>query len=228
MAALRDNDVPINDDSRRFALQLMKSVPKVVDNRAAEKAAKLKQQEKERQRKQVEMLQKNNEYTLLNDDADDIQVDSKPSDNLKKLESKELKREKKEKKRNLRKTKWNDDDDDDDKKDEPSSKKPKATSHIEDEEEALEEWELEELARLRDLAERDEFVNRLKVRDEKKTKKLVAEKDEVLIKDDETGEHRTMTEEERNFIFEESRIVSRQAYLEKRENKKIGRVGSLR
>lgn len=53
MAALRDNDVPINDESRRFALQLMKSVPKAADNRAAEKAAKQKQEERERQRKQV-------------------------------------------------------------------------------------------------------------------------------------------------------------------------------
>lgn len=35
---------------------------------------------------------------------------------------------------------------------------------------------MEELERIRDLAERDAFVNRLKVRDEKKTKKLVAEK----------------------------------------------------
>ena len=51
--------------------------------------------------------------------------------------------------------------------------------------------------------------------------------DDVMVKDEETGEHRTMTEEERNFIFEESRIVSRQAYLEKRENKKIGLAASV-
>lgn len=65
-------------------------------------------------------------------------------------------------------------------------------------------------------------AGRLKKRDESKTKKMMGEKDlEDLegILDGET--RRMMTEEERQLMFEESRIVSRQAYLEKREDKKV-------
>ena len=64
---------------------------------------------------------------------------------------------------------------------------------------------------------RDEFAARLRKRDDEKTKKLVGEKELT----DERGIALNISEEERQLIFEESRIVSRQAYLEKREDKKM-------
>jgi len=174
----------------------------------------MKAAEKERQRQQVEMLQKNEQYALV-DDAEDREAEAAAQAKaLAKLEKKEAKDAKKaaKKERHLRKkSKWSEDEED-----EPQPKKAK----VENEEE-LEEWELEEIQRITDLKERDEFAARLKKRDEQKTKKLHGEKDAKEVEDEDTGLSRTMTEEERKLVFEESRIVSRQAYLEKRETKKI-------
>jgi pre-mRNA-splicing factor ATP-dependent RNA helicase DHX16 len=157
LSSLRDNGVAITDDSRRFAVQLMKKVPRAqVDNKAAEQAAALKQQEKDRQQKQIELLKKNREYTLLENDEADLAaaaaaVETKRLHKLERKEEKrEAKKEKKETKRNLRKKgKWSEDEaEGEDAGGEPAPKKAKLED--DDADDALEEWELEELERVRD------------------------------------------------------------------------------
>ena len=157
LSSLRDNGVPITDDSRRFAVNLMKKVPRAqVDNKAAEQAALLKKQEKERQQKQIELLKKNSEYTLVEADDADVAaakaaVEAKRLQKMERKEEKrEAKKEKKEMKRHLRKkSKWSEDEAEDGAGgEEPAAKKPKVEE--EDADDALEEWELEELERVRD------------------------------------------------------------------------------
>ena len=219
LSALRDNDIPIDDKSRAFAVNLMKKVPKAEDNRAAERAAKIKQQEKERQAQQVAILKQNTQYTLVEDDgAEELAA----RERIAKLERKEAKREEKEKKkekkelkRQLRKkSKWSESDEEGAGDTGAATKKQKVED---DDADDLDEWEMEELQRVKDKQERDEFAARLRKRDDEKTKKLVGEKELT----DERGIALNISEEERQLIFEESRIVSRQAYLEKREDKKM-------
>ena len=213
LAALRDNDIPIDDRSRAFAVKLMKKCPRADDTRAKEKAAKLKQQEKERQAQAVQILQQNEQYTLVDDDGAEERAAKERMAKLERKEAKKEKKEKKEQKRQLRKkSKWSSDEEEDT----TAAKKQKVED---DDADDLEEWELEELQRVRDLQERDEFAARLKKRDDAKTKKMIGEKDMGEL--DEHGIPVNASEEERKLIFEESRIVSRQAYLEKRENKKM-------
>jgi len=216
LSALRDNDIPIDDKSRAFAVNLMKKVPKAEDNRAAERAAKLKQQEKERQAQQVAILKQNTQYTLVEDDgAEELAA----RERIAKLERKEAKREEKEKKKELKrqlrkKSKWSESDEEGAGDTGAAAKKQKVED---DDADDLDEWEMEELQRVKDKQERDEFAARLRKRDDEKTKKLVGEKELT----DERGIALNISEEERQLIFEESRIVSRQAYLEKREDKKM-------
>ena len=92
LSALRDNDIPIDDKSRAFAVKLMKKVPRGEDTRAADKAAKLKQQEKERQAQAVSILKQNSAYTLVEDDGAEEQA---AKERIAKLERKEAKKEKK-------------------------------------------------------------------------------------------------------------------------------------
>jgi pre-mRNA-splicing factor ATP-dependent RNA helicase DHX16 len=214
LSALRDNDIPIDDKSRAFAVKLMKKVPRAEDARAVEKAAKLKQQEKERQAQAVNILKQNSAYTLLEDDGAEAAQEAAQKERVAKLERKEAKKDKKEKKRQLRKkSKWSSDEDD-----APGETAAKKQKVEDDDADDLDEWELEELQRIKDLQERDDFAARLRKRDDAKTKKLVGEKGE---EEDGNGIPVNISEEERKLIFEESRIVSRQAYLEKRENKKM-------
>eukprot|EP00286_Rhodomonas_abbreviata_P018224 CAMPEP_0181309798 /NCGR_PEP_ID=MMETSP1101-20121128/12219_1 /TAXON_ID=46948 /ORGANISM="Rhodomonas abbreviata, Strain Caron Lab Isolate" /LENGTH=459 /DNA_ID=CAMNT_0023416333 /DNA_START=227 /DNA_END=1604 /DNA_ORIENTATION=+ len=227
LASLQDNGVEVNDESRRFALQLMKKVPKPEDTRKLDKALAAKKQEKERQRQQVEMLRQNAEYTML-DDAEDKAEEAAKAKKLAKLEKKEAKREEKEAKKEEKKEKETAAaeeeqvvDDEDEQNEEPSSKKPKPNDDDDDDDEDhLEPWELEELQRMRDLEERDAFAERLKKRDEAKTKKLIGEKDTGLV-EDEDGTLREQTAEERQAVMEDTRILSRQMYLKKREDKKM-------
>ena len=63
----------------------------------------------------------------------------------------------------------------------------------------LDEWELEELQRIKDLQERDEFAARLRKRDDAKTKKLVGEKGE---EEDANGIPLNISEEEWGVFME--------------------------
>jgi hypothetical protein len=161
LVSLRENGIAMTDDSRRFAVQLMKKVPRAQsDNKGAEQAALLKKQEKERQQKQIDLLKKNSEYTMLEDDEADLAaaaaaVEAKRLQKLERKEEKrEAKKEKKESKRHLRKkSKWSEDEEDEGAHaggdaDQPAAKKAKLED--DDGDDALEDWELEELERVRD------------------------------------------------------------------------------
>eukprot|EP00292_Cryptomonas_paramecium_P014304 CAMPEP_0113661702 /NCGR_PEP_ID=MMETSP0038_2-20120614/127_1 /TAXON_ID=2898 /ORGANISM="Cryptomonas paramecium" /LENGTH=235 /DNA_ID=CAMNT_0000576435 /DNA_START=43 /DNA_END=746 /DNA_ORIENTATION=+ /assembly_acc=CAM_ASM_000170 len=187
LSSLRDNGITINDDSRKFAVQLMKKVPRPQeDNRAAEQAALLKKQEKERQQKQIDLLKKNSQYTLLDENDDDLlaakaAVEAKRLQKLEREEEKrDSKKEKKDAKKHLRKkSKWSDDEDD---KAAPDSEQPpnkRAKVEDDDADEVLEEWEIEELARVKDREERDAFAARLKKRDDARTRKLTVRNEKM-------------------------------------------------
>lgn len=88
----------------------------------------------------------------------------------------------------------------------------------EEEEEELDEEAKAERERLRDLKERDEFANRLKKKDEEKTKKLV--EDRSSTKDAKLLAHRRALADDakaRASALPDLRLRSRQEYLKKRE-----------
>jgi len=74
-------------------------VPRGEDTGAVARAAKQKQQEKDRQAQQVNMLKQNQEYTLLEDDGEEEKL---AKERMAKLEKKEAKKDKKEKKEQKR------------------------------------------------------------------------------------------------------------------------------
>ncbi|KAG2496372.1 hypothetical protein HYH03_005601 [Edaphochlamys debaryana] len=111
----------------------------------------------------------------------------------------------------------------------PQARRAKRKWEVQEEEDAREENEeerqerLKEEARLRDQEEKAEFEERLRARDETKTKKL-AESGPRLSKEDQRREEarkRYEAEEEREGLMPTLREVSRQEYLRKREDKKI-------
>lgn len=88
----------------------------------------------------------------------------------------------------------------------------------EEKEEELDEEAKAERERLRDLKERDEFANRLKKKDEEKTKKLV--EDRSSTKDAKLLAHRRALADDakaRASALPDLRLRSRQEYLKKRE-----------
>lgn len=88
---------------------------------------------------------------------------------------------------------------------------------------SAEEPDSEEESRLKDLQERDEFANRLKQRDEDRTRKVV----------DSTGGRKAIEEatkrlklehEDRDKIVPHLRLQSRRQYLEKRKDDKVAEL----
>lgn len=93
---------------------------------------------------------------------------------------------------------------------------------LEEEEEELDEETKAERERLRDLKERDEFSNRLKKKDEEKTKKLV--EDRSSTKDAKLLAHRRALADDvkaRDEALPDLRLRSRQEYLKKRELERL-------
>merc|ERR1719272_1621320 len=82
----------------------------------------------------------------------------------------------------------------------------------------------EEVTRARDLRERDEFSQRLKAKDDDKTKKLMEAK--MSKEDREEAERRKQAEGikdevEYSEMMTDMRVYSREEYLKKRESQKV-------
>jgi pre-mRNA-splicing factor ATP-dependent RNA helicase DHX16 len=78
-----------------------------------------------------------------------------------------------------------------------------------------------EAERSRDLAERDEFAERLRQRDLAKTRKLGDDALAVVGRREEEQKLLKANDDERGALLDELRKVSRQVYLEKREKQKL-------
>ncbi|KAH0602679.1 uncharacterized protein H6S33_008329 [Morchella sextelata] len=104
--------------------------------------------------------------------------------------------------------------------DQPPSKRARVDN--EDDAEALDDEELAELNRIRDIKERDEFAKRLKDKDDQKTKKLVEDrsstKDGKLL-----AQRRALADDAtaRSAALPDLRERSRQEYLKKRELERL-------
>lgn len=77
----------------------------------------------------------------------------------------------------------------------------------------------EEEARLKDLKERDEFANRLKKRDEGKTRNIVHATEKKAY--EEAAKRLKMENEDREKMIPMLRVQSRRKYLEKRKDDKL-------
>eukprot|EP01099_Mayorella_cantabrigiensis_P002926 TRINITY_DN2315_c1_g1_i1.p1 TRINITY_DN2315_c1_g1~~TRINITY_DN2315_c1_g1_i1.p1 ORF type:complete len:1050 (-),score=283.26 TRINITY_DN2315_c1_g1_i1:113-3175(-) len=140
------------------------------------------------------MLKKNETYSLILDDDDDDDDSSSQAN------------KKKEKKRkHFRKKSGKDDDDDDS---DSGTKKVKRT-HSSDED----SYE-------RDAREKKEFEDRLKEKDQKKTKKLTESKGSKKAQQ-EADKRKSYTEDEKDNLVPRLREISRRKYLEMREPKKL-------
>ncbi|KAH8144931.1 uncharacterized protein LAJ45_11052 [Morchella importuna] len=114
--------------------------------------------------------------------------------------------------------------DDDDAAHTPTDQPPSKRARVdnEDDAEALDDEELAELNRLRDIQERDEFAKRLKDKDDQKTKKLVEDrsstKDGKLL-----AQRRALADDAtaRSAALPDLRERSRQEYLKKRELERL-------
>lgn len=86
-----------------------------------------------------------------------------------------------------------------------------------------EEPDSEEESRLKDLRERDEFANRLKQRDEDRTRKVVEATGERKAIDEATKRLK-LEHEDRDKIVPHLRVQSRRQYLEKRKEDKVAEL----
>lgn len=80
----------------------------------------------------------------------------------------------------------------------------------------------EEERRLQDLKERDEFANRLKIKDEEKTRKIVQASDSRSY--EEATKRLKLESEGREKIVPDLRKISRRKYLEKRKEDKVAEL----
>lgn len=86
-----------------------------------------------------------------------------------------------------------------------------------------EELDSEEETRLRDIKERDEFAERLKKRDEGRTRKVLeASSSRKAI--EEAAKRLKLEHEDRDKILPQLRIQSRRKYLEKRKEDKVAEL----
>lgn len=86
-----------------------------------------------------------------------------------------------------------------------------------------EELDVEEECRLKDLKERDEFAERLKKRDEGRTRKVM-ESTSNRKAIEEAAKRLKLESEDREKILPQLRIQSRRQYLEKRKEDKVAEL----
>ncbi|OCT66226.1 pre-mRNA-splicing factor ATP-dependent RNA helicase DHX16 [Xenopus laevis] len=149
------------------------------------------------EREAMAMQEKNKSYTLL----EDSEEEEKPNS-----------RDEKRKKKHLRKRR-KEESSDSENENVQTTKVPSPQNTSEDEDER------EELARLKDLEERDAFAERVKKRDKEKTRNIVERSDKKAY--EEAQKRLKLAEEDRKQMIPELRKKSRREYLNKREKEKL-------
>ncbi|KAJ3191994.1 hypothetical protein HK101_007192 [Irineochytrium annulatum] len=191
-------DLPDTDQARQFVSELHARAPRSV-SRAKEQEKKRKAEDEEK----AGMLKKNAEFKLLLEEDEGIE-ESRKKDKGKSKEKREKKMRKRDEDGNGA---W----DGDEEGNRAVKRKRSARENPEDEEERL----------LRDKRERDEFVERLKKKDEDRTKQLVEDKsskgNEEAAKRKKIADDAAM----RQAALPSMREVSRQEYLKKREAQRL-------
>uniref|UniRef100_A0A7S0I880 RNA helicase n=1 Tax=Micromonas pusilla TaxID=38833 RepID=A0A7S0I880_MICPS len=211
---LASQGLPDDGTTRSFAAELMSRVPRAGGGPSAYKRD---------EREAADVAARNRSYAMLDDEEDD-HVPA-PAAKEKGGSSKDEKR----RERRLRKA--GGDDSDEDEEAIAARKRARETTGRgrrweegeggDEEDEEAREQRLREEEMERDLKEKEEFEERLRRRDDEKTRKLTERK--LTLEEQMELERRGLnkTEEERNAMIPELRNFSRQEYLKKREVQKL-------
>lgn len=200
---LQAQGLPPSSDTRRFAGDLLSRLPRagaagsVSAYKAAERAA-------------AETARKNQSYALLVDDDDDEEQPAaapEPADGKKKSH-----------RRSRRDSVAGDADDDTVVK---RASRKRAWEEDEEEDAAAAEARRQAEARERDRAEKEEFEQRLRERDEAKTRKLAERHVPKEVLEDLERRKKAEAAEDRAGVISDMRKFSRQEYLKKREEAKL-------
>ncbi|KAG0320149.1 hypothetical protein BGZ99_004671 [Dissophora globulifera] len=234
LRSLEAMDIPANSSTQSFAQELFRRTPRTQSRKTASSstttsasdAAKKKRQEEAAALKLLEM---NDSYGLLIEENDTQRTEkkkSKKSSSSSKDKDKEKDKDKDSaERRRDKKIRRKDDDNAWESDEEEKEYKRRKMEEREREarpsktEEELEE-ERQELERERDLKERDEFANRLKSKDEGKTKKLVEDRSSKS----ESRRNLADDAEARKAALPSLRERARQEYLGKREELQIEKL----
>ena len=211
---LASQGLPDDGTTRSFAAELMSRVPRAGGGPSAYKRD---------EREAADVAARNRSYAMLDDEEDD-HVPA-PAAKEKRGSSKDEKR----RERRLRKA--GGDDSDEDEEAIAARKRARETTGRgrrweegeggDEEDEEAREQRLREEEMERDLKEKEEFEERLRRRDDEKTRKLTERK--LTLEEQMELERRGLnkTEEEHNAMIPELRKFSRQEYLKKREVQKL-------
>ncbi|ORX52762.1 hypothetical protein DM01DRAFT_1055755 [Hesseltinella vesiculosa] len=197
-------DIPLDAQGQRFVQELYNRVP-----RQAKSTGPTKRKKEEKETKSLNKI--NASYQFLDDEPESKQ--DKEERRLRKLEKKLRKRKRQED---------NDDQDDDTTVTSTWNEKMKQQA-LEADDPSKEETEEDRLERerLEDLRERDELAERLKNKDKERTKAVV--EDRSSNRDSEASRRRNLADDKdaRRHALPGLRDVSRQQYLQKREEQKL-------
>uniref|UniRef100_A0A6V3S0D1 RNA helicase n=1 Tax=Lotharella globosa TaxID=91324 RepID=A0A6V3S0D1_9EUKA len=189
----------IKKDSQlvKFASELYSKAPR---KRAAAPSRSYQRAEREK----MALLRQNQSYSMLDDDSDE---EEQLAARKRKKAAKKQKKQLKKRKRQMREKKVSYSDDEDSSEDEAPQAAPPSSKGGEDEKEDA------DVARERDLRERDEFAERLKKKDEERTKKTGDSENKKALE--------ALDEEEKEKLLPKLRWLSRVSYLGKREKEQI-------
>ncbi|XP_060937300.1 pre-mRNA-splicing factor ATP-dependent RNA helicase DHX16 [Limanda limanda] len=183
-----------------FARELFDKIPR---KQAVEKPAR------ELERQTTEMYKKNQTYTLLQDS------ESEEETVVEKQKGKKKSKDRGNKRKHIRKKKESESSSDDE-----APKGGNAGQSVQKEvEEEEEEWEKEERERVQDIEERDAFAQRVRLKDQDKTRNIAERTDKKAY--EEAQKRLKMAEEDQNQMLPELRKQSRWDYLKKRESEKL-------
>lgn len=197
--------IDVDSNFSNFAHQLWDKVPhqqpKERPNRAKEKEV-------------IEMLEKNKTYKLLPDDDDEDYYEQSSAKNSKADK----------KRKNIRRKTKSESEESDDGGDAKTSLKVESKTRTVinlDSDSDMDEMEQE---RLQDIKERDEFADRLKVKDKDKTRNIVERSDKKAY--EEAAKRLQLEAEDRKKLVPKLRVESRRTYLEKRKGDKLTELES--
>ncbi|KAF9154178.1 hypothetical protein BGX20_004738 [Mortierella sp. AD010] len=221
-------DIPENSNTQAFAQELFRRTPRTQSKKSGSKststvdAAKKKKQEEAAALKLLEM---NDSFGLVIDEEDNRKSEKKKSkksskdkDKDKDKDSVDKKREKKIRRKEDGGDAWESDEEEKEYKRRKLEERERESRPAKTEEE-LEEERLER-EREEDIRERDEFANRLRSKDESKTKKLVEDRSSK------SDSRRNLADdhEARKAALPSLRERARQEYLAKREGLQIDKL----
>jgi len=211
---LQAQGLPPGSSTTSFAQDLLSRLPS-----SRSKAAAAGDGSRQKERKAAATVRKNATYSMLEDSDEELP----PKPPAEQAMVKEAKKKDKEKKKKLRKAKAVEDDGEDDTVVRRRSDKRKweeEDPEAAERERLVEEERRHEEEREQDQREKEEFEERLRARDDEKTKKLVEQRfSKEELEDIERRKYDT--EEQRKELLPALRDVSRQEYLKKREKQKL-------